>query len=131
MERKSNLADYLLDNIRSKYDQKPIGLYYNLTLLPELSDYNRADTVNMTDEEMNKFRHIAGTKQAISVLGIPRGMGYALGKELYDFKNDGWKDTKADLMNNFRALKLHIKNPSLEGEQLYNYTFNNYIKPQR
>ncbi|MCM1003566.1 MAG: hypothetical protein NC408_04420 [Candidatus Gastranaerophilales bacterium] len=131
MEKKSNLADYLLDSIRSKYDQKPIGLYYNLTLLPELEDFNRADTVNMSDEEMNKFRHVAGTKQVMNDLGVPRGFGYALGKEIYDFKNDGWNDTKNDLKNDFRALKLHLKNPGLKDSQLYNHVFTNYITPYR
>ena len=48
--------------------------YYNFSLLPDLESYNRADTVNMNDEEMNVFRHTAGSKQALNDLGLPRGI---------------------------------------------------------
>ena len=70
-----------MDGIRSKADDSQVGLYYHLNLLPELEAYNRADTVNMSDEEMNKFRHIAGPKQTINDLGFMRGLGFTLGKE--------------------------------------------------
>ena len=42
----------------------PLGLYDNI--LDDIKRYNRADTVNMSEEEMNRFRHIAGTKQTLS-----------------------------------------------------------------
>ena len=29
-------------------------------VLNDIKNYNRADTVNMSEDEMNKFRHIAG-----------------------------------------------------------------------
>lgn len=131
MERKSNLFDLLMDNARAKVDNSQLGLYYHLNLLPSLEQYNRADTVNMNEDEMNKFRHIAGTKQAMKDLGAVRGLGFALGKEFDDFRNDGWKDTKFDLKNDFEALKLHLKQPNLEETELSNYVFNNYIKPYR
>ena len=47
-------------------------------------------------------------------------------------RRDGdWLDTKQDLKNDVRALKLYIKNPNLDGEQLYKHTFDAYIKPYR
>ena len=69
MNGKNNLFNNIMDGIRSNVENSNLGLYYNTSLLPELQDYNRADTVNMSDEEMNKFRHIAGTKQALNDLG--------------------------------------------------------------
>ena len=62
----------------------PIGReeeYYNYSLLPDLESFNRADTVNMNNNEMNKFRHIAGSKQALNDLGLFRGMGALLYKK--------------------------------------------------
>lgn len=131
MNGNNNLFNNIMDGIRNKADESQAGLYYHLNLLPELQDYNRADTVNMSDEEMNKFRHVAGTKQAINDLGLMKGVGLALGKEIDDFRRDGWKDTKYDFSNNAEALKLYIKQPNLEGYQLYDYVFDNYIKPYR
>ena len=36
------------------------------TTLDDLKRYNRADTVNISEEEINRFRYIAGTKQTLS-----------------------------------------------------------------
>ena len=108
------------------------GEYYDYNLLPDLEAFNRADTVNMNDEEMNKFRHIAGSKQALNDLGFPRGLAALLYKEGKDLKNgDGWEDTKYDLKNDLEAVKLYFNNFGLDGDNLYNYTFQNYIKPNR
>ena len=131
MNGKNNLFNNIMGGIRSNVENSNLGLYYNTSLLPDLQDYNRADTVNMSDEEMNKFRHIAGTKQALNDLGPVRGSLFAIGKEIDDFRRDGWKDTKYDFSNNAEALKLYIKQPNLEGYQLYDYVFDNYIKPNR
>ena len=130
MEKNNNPLLKLLNGIRANANDTPMGLYYNLNLLPDLADFNRADTDNMSNNEMNKFRHIAGTKQAINDTGI-RGLMYSLGNEFYDITRDGWSDTKEDLKNDFRALKLHIKEPQLDSTELYNYVFQNYIKPYR
>lgn len=48
--------------------------------LNDIKKYNRADTVNMTENEMNKFRHIAGpawlsnlyTPAVVTALGLNR-----------------------------------------------------------
>jgi hypothetical protein len=131
MEGKNNLFNNIMNGIRNNVENSNLGLYYNTSLLPELQDYNRSDTVNMSDEEMNKFRHIAGTKQALNDLGTVRGTLFSIGKEIDDFRRDGWKDTKYDLLNDARALKLHLKQPDLDGYQLYDHVFTNYIQPFR
>ncbi len=48
--------------------------------------YNRADTVNMTPDEMNKFRHIAASAYFVSQ-GYPEYEVELLGhlKEIKDF----------------------------------------------
>ena len=113
----------------------PLGkeqMYYDFSLIPSLEDYNRADTVNMNEDEMNTFRHLAGSKQSLNDLGLPRGLGALLYKEVKDLKGGaGLQDTMYDLKNDARALKMYFKNPSLDGEQLNDYVFNNYIKPKR
>lgn len=113
----------------------PLGkeqMYYDFSLIPSLEDYNRADTVNMNEDEMNTFRHLAGSKQSLNDLGLPRGLGALLYKEVKDLKGGaGLQDTMHDLKNDARALKMYFNNPSLNGEQLNDYVFNNYIKPKR
>ena len=113
----------------------PLGkeqMYYDFSIIPSLEDYNRADTVNMNEDEMNTFRHLAGSKQSLNDLGLPRGLGALLYKEVKDLKGGaGLQDTIYDLKNDARALKMYFNNPSLEGEQLNDFVFNNYIKPKR
>lgn len=113
----------------------PLGkeqVYYDFSLIPSLEDYNRADTVNMNENEMNTFRHLAGSKQSLNDLGLPRGLGALLYKEVKDLKGGaGLQDTIYDLKNDARALKMYFNNPSLEGEQLNDFVFNSYIKPKR
>ena len=128
MAKKKSLFNMLMGDV-------PIGReeeYYNYSLLPDLESFNRADTVNMNNKELNTFRHTAGAKQALNDLGAFRGLGALLFKEFEDLKrNKDWQDTKQDLKNDARAVKMYIKNPNLEGEHLYNYAFNTYIKPYR
>lgn len=63
---KEKLAERLYDSVKNSFDKSEFGQYYNNQLLPSLANYNRADTVNMNEEEMNQFRHITGTKQTLS-----------------------------------------------------------------
>jgi hypothetical protein len=75
---------------------------------------------------------LAGSKQSLNDLGLPRGLGALLYKEVKDLKGGaGLQDTIYDLKNDARALKMYFNNPSLEGEQLDDFVFNNYIKPKR
>lgn len=106
--------------------------YYDYSLIPSIEDYNRADTVNMTPQEMNSFRHLAGSKQALNDLGFPRGLGALLYKEWEDIKGGaGFEDTLYDLKNDARAVKMYFKNPELDSENLRDYVFGRYIKPYR
>ena len=106
--------------------------YYNFSLLPDLESYNRADTVNMNDEEMNVFRHTAGSKQALNDLGLPRGIAALMYKGFQDVKRDrNWADAGHDFKNDMRAVGTFITNPSLSGDELYDYSFQKYIKPNR
>lgn len=128
MTKKKSLFEMLVGDVPIDREEE----YYNYSLLPDLEGFNRADTVNMNNNELNTFRHTAGAKQALNDLGLFRGLGALLFKEYEDMKNVGnWQDTKQDLLNDARAIKMYIKNPNLEGEALYNHAFNTYIKPYR
>ncbi|MCM1003573.1 MAG: hypothetical protein NC408_04455 [Candidatus Gastranaerophilales bacterium] len=126
---KNQLFNYLTGQI----NQTPEARYYNYNLNPRLADFNRADTVNMSDEEMNKFRHVAGTKQVMNDWGAFNGIRAVLGKEVRDLMTggDSKKDTLYDLVNDARGVKLYFKQPDLDETSLYNHVFNNYIKPYR
>lgn len=129
---KENFAKRLFDSVKNNFDKSNFGQYYNNELLPSLTNYNRADTVNMSEQEMNQFRHIAGTKQALSDLNWGKGLFYSLGKEVKDtFMGYKPEDTIFDLKNDLRAYKLHLQQPQLRDTELYNYVFDKYIKPKR
>lgn len=135
MNNKSNeqkLVEFLLNSTKNNFNKSEFGQYYNNQLLPSLVNYNRADTVNMNEQEMNQFRHIAGTKQALSDLNWGRGLFYSLGKEVKDtFMGYTLEDTLFDLKNDLRAYKLHLLQPSLRDKALYDFVFNKYIEPKR
>lgn len=129
---KEKFAERLFNSVKNNFDKSEFGQYYNNDLLPSLANYNRADTVNMNEQEMNQFRHIAGTKQALNDLGSFLGTFYSLGKEVKDtFMGYKPEDTLFDLKNDLRAYKLHLQQPQLRDTELYNYVFDKYIKPKR
>ena len=129
MAQRNKLFSYLTDQI----NQAPEARYYYYNLAPELEKFNRIDTVNMSNEEMNKFRHVAGSKQAINDMGLYGGIKTMIGKEVKDLITPGnsKKDMLEDLKNDARAIKLHFKHPTLDGDGLYNYVFKNHIEPYR
>ncbi len=135
MNNKSNeqkLVEMLLNSTKNNFNKSEFGQYYNNQLLPSLANYNRADTVNMNEQEMNQFRHIAGTKQALCDLNWGRGLFYSLGKEVKDtFMGYSLEDTLFDLKNDLRAYKLHLQQPGLRDKTLYDFVFNKYIEPKR
>ena len=49
---KEKLAERLYDSVKNSFDKSEFGQYYNNQLLPSLANYNRADTVNMNEEEI-------------------------------------------------------------------------------
>lgn len=109
----------------------PKGLYD--TTLDDIKKYNRADTVNMTEQEMNQFRHIAGPAILTSnyyPAGLTRFFGYL--KETKDMiQGKGLEDTKYDLKNNELGISIGLKFPNNSNKTLYDYIFNNHIAPQR
>ena len=130
MYENNNLKDEILGNVLENFSQ-PFNYYYT-SLLPSIEEYNRADTVNMTPNEMNKFRHITGTAQAINDIGIPRTTIYGIAKEAKDLlQHQGIQDTIFDIKNNIEGYKIHSKHPELNETKLNDYVFSNYIKPYR
>ena len=129
---KEKLAERLYDSVKNSFDKSEFGQYYNNQLLPSLANYNRADTVNMNEEEMNQFRHIAGTKQTLSDWNWGKGLFYSLGKEIKDsYLGYEPEDTLFDLKNDLRAYKLHLLQPQLRDKTLYDHVFKKYIEPKR
>ena len=109
----------------------PLGLYDNI--LDDIKKYNRADTVNMTEEEMNQFRHIAGPAVLTSnyyPAGFTETLGYL--KEVKDLlMGRGLQDTKYDLKNNKIGISIGLKFPNNSNKALYDYIFKNHIEPKR
>ena len=112
---------------------KPLVLERYDNLLDDIKKYNRADTVNMTENEMNKFRHIAGTafmtsnyypSAFIRLLGV--------GKEIKDlFQGRGFKDTFFDLGNNEKGLSIGNKFKGNSRNGLFDHIFKTEIEPYR
>jgi hypothetical protein len=103
--------------------------YYTNELLPEIKAYNRADTVNMNENEMNNFRHIAGSAVTAKNYGLPIGFGLSIGKEIHDIGNEN--DFINDFLNNLRGFKVNYQNPNMTNQQYFNHIFNKYIEPNR
>lgn len=108
-----------------------MGNYNNI--LDDIKKYNRADTVNMSEQEMNIFRHIAGPAVMTSNYYpaiLTRIFGY--GKELKDLtQRRGLTDTLYDLKNNEIDIGIGKQFPSKSNKTLYDYIFKNHIEPQR
>lgn len=122
-KQKTSLAEWL--NMYKNYEN----------VLDDIKKYNRADTVNMSEDEMNKFRHIAGPAYLSSRYypeWITTGLGY--GKEIKDlFQNRGFPDTNFDLGNNQIGINVGLANRNVKGTQkdLFDYVFKTYIEPYR
>ena len=134
MEGKNNLFNNIMNGIRNNVENSNLGLYYNTSLLPELQDYNRADTVNMSDEEMknfnvdhivlDEFHHLGADKWGASVerfLNInsnAKVMGLTAtpirssdGKDMVEYLFDGEIDSEITLKECFeRGI---LKTPTL------------------
>lgn len=111
----------------------PLNRYNEV--LNDIKNYNRADTVNMSENEMNRFRHIAGPAYLTSQYypeHIIRHLGYM--KEIKDlFQGRGLADTIQDLGNNERGINIGKANRNLKNNQksLFDYIFETEIKPHR
>lgn len=112
----------------------PINKYNEI--LGDIKNYNRADTVNMSENEMNKFRHIAGPAYLTSQYypkPLVRSLGYM--KEIKDlFQGRGLSDTLQDLKNNETGIVIGEANRNIQGgnqKTLFDYIFHNHIKSNR
>ncbi len=99
----------------------------------DIKNYNRADTVNMSENEMNKFRHIAGPAYLTSTYYTP-GVTDSLGKikEVKDLiMGRGFADTKNDLRHNTIGIELGEKSQGINKKTLFDYIFKTQIEPYR
>ena len=53
----------------------PLGLYDNI--VDDIKKYNRADTVNMSEQEMNQFRHMQALNKHQAVEIVQNFTGFA------------------------------------------------------
>lgn len=104
---------------------------YNDTL-NDIKSYNRADTVNMTEQEMNKFRHIAGPAWLSNYYSplVVTGLGNL--KESKDLLMGRSKeDTIFDYWNNQKGIKIGNEKRGIPQKALFDYIFETEIKPYR
>ena len=113
--------------------EKPLALQRYDALLDDIKRYNRADTTNMNEQEMNTFRHIAGPAFMTSEYynpGLVRALGY--GKEIKDiFMGRGLEDTLYDLKNNEKGIKIGKNYKGNKQKTLFDYIYETEIKPKR
>lgn len=104
-------------------------------VLEDIKKYNRKDTVNMSELEMNKFRHIAGPAYLTSKYyspGITNALG--IGKEAKDLlKKRGLEDTLYDYGNNQIGIEIGLGDRQVKGTQkdLFDHIFRTHILPFR
>lgn len=99
----------------------------------EIMKYNRADTVNMTPAEMNKFRHIAASAYFVSN-GYPDYEVELLGhiKEIKDFcRKFNWTDSDFDIENNKTGIKIGGRLKHRNKKEIFDYVFKTEIEPKR
>lgn len=106
----------------------------------EIVRYNRADTVNMSPNEMNKFRHIAASAYYVSK-GYSEETIEFLGslKEFYDlckqfianYGQMNYADRNFDLNNNKRGREIGRKFRYKNKRELFDYIFKTEIEPKR
>lgn len=124
-----------MDNRNSLYNLLTAwGKYKNVD--NDIKNYNRADTVNMSENEMNKFRHIAGPAYLTSQYFSPALVNfYGAIKEGKDLlQGRGLKDTKYDWKNNQKGINIGDANRNIKDnnqKNLFDYIFETEIKPFR
>ncbi|MBQ3819396.1 hypothetical protein II810_03010 [bacterium] len=114
------------NNINNKF-----SIYQGL--LDDMKNYNRADTVNMTETEINKFRHIAGPAYFANQV-TSKGNTYFLGlaKEFKDLlQGRGLSDSMYDLENNKRGIEIGSSIKKVDKKVLFDYIFKTEIEPYR
>ena len=99
----------------------------------ELNRYNRADTVNMSPNEMNTFAHIATSAYLVS-RGYPEATVENLGnlKEIYDtVRKLSTSDSWLDQINNHTGREVGKRLRYKSQKEIFDYIFKNFIEPKR
>lgn len=99
----------------------------------EIRNYNRKDTVNMTPDEMNRFRHIAASALYVQK-GYEEIIVNCLGqlKEIIDIcKKLSFTDSSFDLKNNQIGRKIGKQFRYKNKKEMFNYIFKTEINFRR
>ena len=108
-------------------------IQYN-SIVQEIEKYNRKDTVNMTPDEMNRFRHIAASAYYVSS-GYEEIIIEVLGhiKEINDYiKKGGCTDSDFDKINNAIGRKIGKQYMYKNKKEMFDYIFkteSNFRRP--
>lgn len=107
-------------------------IQYN-SIVQEIEKYNWKDTVNMTPDEMNRFRHIAASAYYVSS-GYEEIIIEVLGhiKEINDYiKKGGWTDSDFDKINNAIGRKIGKQFRYKNKKEMFDYIFKTEINFRR
>ena len=107
-------------------------IQYN-SIVQEIEKYNRKDTVNLTPDEMNRFRHIAASAYYVSS-GYEEIIIEVLGhiKEINDYiKKGGWTDSDFDKINNAIGRKIGKQFRYKNKKEMFDYIFKTEINFRR
>lgn len=107
-------------------------IQYN-SIVQEIEKYNKKDTVNMTPDEMNRFRHIAASAYYVSS-GYEEIIIEVLGhiKEINDYiKKGGWTDSDFDKINNAIGRKIGKQFRYKNKKEMFDYIFKTEINFRR
>ena len=99
----------------------------------EITSYNRADTVNMSPNEMNHFRHIAASAYLIK-RGFSEFEVELLGnmKEIGDFcRKFTWSDADFDKQNNKKGIRIGKQHRYAGQKDIFDFIFKTEIEPLR
>ncbi len=107
-------------------------IQYN-SIVQEIEKYNRKDTVNMTPDEMNRFRHIAASALYVQK-GYEEIIVNCLGqlKEIVDIcKKLSFTDSSFDLKNNQIGRKIGKQFRYKNRKEMFDYIFKTEINFRR
>lgn len=107
-------------------------IQYN-SIVQEIEKYNRKDTVNMTPDEMNRFRHIAASALYVQK-GYEEIIVNCLGqlKEIVDIcKKLSFTDSSLDLKNNQIGRKIGKQFRYKNKKEMFDYIFKTEINFRR
>ncbi len=107
-------------------------IQYN-SIVQEIEKYNRKDTVNMTPDEMNRFRHIAASALYVQK-GYEEIIVNCLGqlKEIVDIcKKLSFTDSSFDLKNNQIGRKIGKQFRYKNKKEMFDYIFKTEINFRR